>query len=199
MPRRILTQWFKDSRASKIKIHQSRVGNNWKQLVKAVELLKKSQKERVSCSKNGRRVQVIDSHEAYEAISEGGRYLVRPPLVGRDAATLQESLDEKGLAAVVLCREPVTQLGLCPVVTLGATTIVRACVEEPSNPNKPTAEWFDSAVDELGRTVVDKADTLETLDRKLDYLIGHLGAVPCCERLYDVIITICDTLDGASE
>ena len=92
-----------------------------------------------------------------------------------------------------------TQIGLCPVVTLGATTIVRTHVDEPSNPNKPTAEWFDSAVDELGRTVVSRLDTLETTDRKIDYLLGHLGAVPACGRLYDVIITICDTLDEASE
>jgi len=64
---------------------------------------------------------------------------------------------------------------------------------------KPTAKWFDFAVDELGRAVVEKVDTLATYDRKLDYLLGHLGAVPACDGLYCAILEICDALIEASE
>ena len=194
-----MTQWFKDSRASKNKICQTRNSKRWDQLKLAVEVLRKAQKDRVKSSKNGRRVQIIDDHQACERVSKDGRILVRPPLVGRDAANLQESLDKRGYSTVILCREPRTQVGLCPIVTLGATTTVRSQVEEPKNIDAPTAEWFDFAVGELGRTVVERVDTLATNDRKLDYLIGHLNAVPSCDKLYCAIVDICNALIEAKE
>ncbi|MDP6693011.1 MAG: hypothetical protein QF444_01685 [Phycisphaerales bacterium] len=199
MPRRKMTQWFKDSRLSKTKIVSARKCKNWKQLKQAIIVLQRAQKERVSSSKNGRRIQVLEEHEACDAISEDGRYLLRPPLVGRDAANLQESLDKRGFSTVVLCREPKTHFDLCPIVTLGETTTVRTQIEEPANPDKPTAGWFDFAVSELGRTVVDKVDTLATNDRKLDYLLGHLTAISSYDGLYDAIIVICDTLNDSNE
>ena len=78
-------------------------------------------------------------------------------------------------------------------------TAVRSQVEEPKNIDAPTAEWFDFAVGELGRTVVERVDTLATNDRKLDYLIGHLNAVPSCDKLYCVIVDICNALIEAKE
>ena len=199
MPRRKLTQWFKDSRSSKIKIAHARKNKLWKKLKASVLLLQRANKERVLDSKNGRGVQVLESLEEINLVRADGRYLVQPPLVGRNAADLQSSLDGRGYSTVILCREPKTQLGFCPIVTLGETTTVRSQVEEPADPYKPTAKWFDFAVDELGRAVVEKVDTLATYDRKLDYLLGHLGAVPACDGLYCAILEICDALIEASE
>jgi hypothetical protein len=199
MPRRKLTQWFKDSRSSKTKIFQSRKSNHWGDLKSAILLLQQANKERMLGIKNGRRVEILRSHEDVNVIKEDGRYLIQPPLVGRDGVNLQSSLDERGYTAVVLCREPKTQLGLCPVVTLGDTTTVRVLVEESPRPERPTAKWFDFAINELGRTVVEKVDTLATFDRKLDYLLGHLGAIPAYDGLYVAIIEICDALMDTNE
>lgn len=199
MPRRKLTQWYKESRSSKTKIAQARKDARWEKLKAAVLLLQHANKERVLDSKNGRRVQVLETHEEINVVEENGRYLVQPPLVGKDAIDLQQSLDERGYSTVVLCREPKTRLGFCPIVTLGETTTVRSQVEEPADPSKPTAKWFDFAVDELGRTVVEKVDSLATYDRKLDYLLGHLGAIPACSGLYIAILEICDALIEGNE
>ena len=194
MPRRKMTQWFKDSRASKIKITRARKNGDWAILQSATSVLQRANKQRFSLSKNGRRVQVLETYEDIDDIKDNGRYLVCPPLVARNAGDLQISLDERGFSAVVLCREPKTQLGLCPVVTLGDNTTVRSQIKEPTNPIKPTVGWFDSGIDELGQIIVEKTNTFATNDRKLDYLLGHLRAVPAYDGLYVAIITTCDAL-----
>lgn len=194
-----MTQWFKDSRASKIKIVKARKNNDWAMLKSAIVLLQNANKVRVALTKNGKRVQILETHEDVDLVVNDGKYLMRPPLVGRNAADLQTALDQKGVSCIVLCREPKTQLGFCPIVTLGDTTTVRSQVGEPTNPNKPTVKWFDFATEELGRTVLDKKDTFATNDRKLDYLLGHLSAVPACGGLYFAIVEICDALLDANE
>jgi hypothetical protein len=199
MPRRKMTQWFKDSRASKIKIEKARKNKDWAGIKSATVALHNANKTRVALTKNGRRVQILETHEDVDLVVDDGKYLMRPPLVGRHAADLQALLDREGVSCIVLCREPKTQLGFCPIVILGDTTTVRSQVGEPINPNKPTVKWFDSATDELGRTVLDKKDTFATNDRKLDYLLGHLSAVPVCDGLYFAIVEICDALLGANE
>ena len=85
MPRRKLTQWYKESRSSKTKIAQARKDARWEKLKAAVLLLQHANKERVLDSKNGRRVQVLETHEEINVVEENGRYLVQPPLVGKDA------------------------------------------------------------------------------------------------------------------
>jgi hypothetical protein len=199
MPRRKMTPWFKDSRTSKIKIIRARKNENWPELQSAVRSLQLANKQRFSLSKNGRRVRVLETYDDIDEIEDGGRYLVCPPLVARNATDLQTSLDEMGFSTIVLCREPKTKMGLCPIVTLGDNTTVRSQIKEPRNPNKPTVGWFDSGTNELGRTVVEKIDTFATDDRKLDYLLGHLCAVPAYDGLYLAIITICDALIESNE
>ena len=199
MPKRKMTRWFKDSRASKTKITKARKGGEWASLQSAIGALQLENKQRFLLSKNGRRVQILESHEDVDEIKDDGRYLVRPPLVARNAADLQTSLDEKGFSTVVLCREPKTQLGLCPIVTLGDNTTVRSQIKEPANPDKPTTGWFDTAIDELGRTIIGKTGTIATNDRKLDYLLGHLSAVPTNDELYTAIIAVCGALIETNE
>ena len=194
-----MTQWFKSSRASKIKIAKARKGGDWTTLQSAACALQIANKQRFSLSKNGRRVQIIETYEDIENIKDDGRYLLCPPLVAKNAGDLQTSLDETGFSTIILCREPKTQLGLCPIVTLGDNTTVRSQIKEPTNPDKPTASWFDSGVDELGRVIVEKTETLTTNDRKLDYLLGHLCAVPAYDGLYVAIGTICDALIETNE
>ena len=199
MPRRKMTQWFKDSRASKIKVTNARKGERWDALTSAIGELRLANKERFSLTKNGRRVQVLETYEDIDGVADDGRYLIRPPLVAKNASDLQVSLDERGFSTIVLCREPKTQLGLCPVVTLGDNTTVRSQIKEPENPNGPSVGWFDGATDELGRTVVEKAGALATNGRKLDYLLGHLSAVPTYDDLYVAILVVCKALNGANE
>ncbi|MDP7008069.1 MAG: hypothetical protein QGI78_00695 [Phycisphaerales bacterium] len=179
---------------AKNNILKTRKANDWKGLRSSVIDLQNANRERVSLAKNGRRVLVVETDSEFDGVKEDGRILIKPPLVGRNASDLQASLDASGYSTIILCREPTTQLGLCPLVTLGDTTTVRTQVEEPVNQAKPTAKWFDASINELGATIVEKTDTFATNDRKLDYLLGHFSAAPTYNGLYSSIIDVCDAL-----
>lgn len=59
-----------------------------------------------------------------------GCYLVCPPRVGVDGRTLRETADRKEIPIVVTVREPTTQSGQWPIVSVGPVT-VRAKVAPP--------------------------------------------------------------------
>ena len=73
MPRRKMTQWFKDSRASKIKITRARKNGDWAILQSATSVLQHANKQRFSLSKNGRRVQVLETYEDIDEIKDNVR------------------------------------------------------------------------------------------------------------------------------
>jgi hypothetical protein len=115
-------------------------------------------------------------------------------LVARDAALLDSALKVRGLSAIVACREPKTSLGLCPIVALGSGVTVRIQVEEPKNPQKPTCEWFDRALHELGQHVLEQLDQTAVKQRQLDYLLAHLPAIQLHKPAYYAAIKLCNTL-----
>ena len=196
MPRKKTDLWFKKETISRGRAEEARTSENWMQLACNLEELSDARKSIYEAAKNGKRVQIIDSIELGDEISSGGRYLVRPPLVGRDAGILSNTLHASGISAVVLRREPSTSLGLCPIVSLGSGVMVRVQIEEPSNAEKPTCAWFDHAVEELGEHVLGKMNTESTLVRQLDYLLAHIPAVPTHVGLYKAAILLCQTLQA---
>jgi hypothetical protein len=73
-------------------------------------------------------VRVVEGEmPAPEAIGPGC-WLVGPPRVGVDGRALREAADARGVAVVVVVREPTSRDGLWPVVAVGPVT-VRAKVE----------------------------------------------------------------------
>ena len=185
---------FKKEKVSVEKTAQARSSENWKTLANELLSLCATRTEIVSFAKNGKRVQIVDSIESSDKIARGGRFLVQPPLVGRDAGIIHHALRERGFAAVILCREPSTSLGLCPIVALGSGVMVRVQIEEPTNQEKPTCAWFDHATKELGDHVLSKMDTSTTTKRQLDYLLAHLPAVSTCTSIYTATVALCRTL-----
>ena len=185
---------FKKEKVSVEKVAQIRSSENWMDLAAALKELCVLRTSISTLAKNGKRVQIVESFENEDALSGGGRYLVRPPLVGRDAGLIHHALREKGHCALVLCREPSTSLGLCPIVALGSGVLVRIQIEEPKNPQKPTCAWFDHALEELGDHVLSKLNPESTTKRQLDYLLAHLPAVSTCTCVYSAGVELCRTL-----
>jgi hypothetical protein len=196
MPRKKTDPWFKKETVSVGRIEQARASENWDELSIALKDLCAARQEMYEAAKNGKRVQIIDSIELGEQIAHGGRYLVQPPLVGRDASILSNTLHSEGISAIVLCREPTTSLGLCPIVALGSGVIVRVQIEEPKTPNKPTCGWFDHAIEELGDHILSKLNADGAIQRQLDYIIGHIPAAPTHVGLYTTAIGLCRTLQA---
>ena len=84
--------WFKKEAVSVGEVDQARSSESWGKLAVSLEELYEARKSRYEAAKNGKRVQIIDSIELGDEIDGGGRYLVRPPLVGRDAGILAGAL-----------------------------------------------------------------------------------------------------------
>ncbi len=189
-----LSTLLKSEKISVEKVSRARTESNWNALATELQLLCDIRTNIARFAKNGKRVQIIETVEQGDEIAIGGRYLVRPPLVGRDSGIIHGALREKGFAALVLCREPSTSLGLCPIVALGSGVIVRVQIEESKNPEKPTCAWFDHAIVELGEHVVSKMDKNSTSQRQLDYLLAHVPAVSTYPSIYEVGIALCRTL-----
>ena len=168
-------------------------------LADAIKNLSEARVARAHAAHNGKRVRLVSDRDEIEAVYEGGRYLVQPPLVARDASLLDGFLRSVGFSGVVACREPDTSLGRCPIVALGSGVTVRVQVDAPKNPNKPTCAWFDYALEELGNHVIEKINPDSSTQRQLDSLIAHFSAIPTYRGAYLVAIELCNTLASENE
>lgn len=198
MPNKNIDPWFKAEKVAVAAIEIARTAGDWETLSIEIANVSEARNSRSTAAHNGKKVQIVENSEEADNIKTAGRYLVQPPLVARDAALLDNALKSNGISSVVACREPVTSLGLCPIVALGSGVTVRVQVEEPKNPNKPTCAWFDHAVKELGEHVLEQLDQDATQARQLDYLLAHFSAVPTFFGVYQTAIAICNTLSRES-
>jgi hypothetical protein len=194
MTRKKLEPWFKAESDAIAAIAISRASQHWETLATEIEKLQEARVQRASAAHNGKKVQLVQSVEEVDAVKNGGRYLVQPPLVARNAALLENALKSRGVSCVVACREPITSLGLCPIVALGSGVTVRVQVEEPENPQYPKCAWFDNALEELGNHVLEQLNPDATEQRQLDYLLAHLSAIPTHVATYRAAIERCNSL-----
>tara|TARA_B100000959_G_scaffold178936_1_gene187146 strand:+ start:30 stop:632 length:603 start_codon:yes stop_codon:yes gene_type:complete len=193
-PRKKQDPWFSIEKAAVEKIAVARPEMQWEALALALQDLCAARRACANAAHNGKKVQVVESMEHAETFRSGGRFLVRPPLVGKDASLIEHALKSRGHSAIVLCREPITKLGLCPIVSLGSGVTIRTQVEEPEIPEKPTCGWFDGVVQEFGEYVISRIDDSTTYQRQLDYLLAHLSAIPSCGEAYRIAIKLCGAL-----
>ena len=193
-PRKKQDPWFRVEKSAISKIDIARSAKDWENLGIALQELCSARQACVKAAHNGKSVIILESMEHVDTIRSGGRFLVRPPLVGRDAALVEGALKKRGYSTIVLCREPKTKLGLCPIVALGSGVTVRTRVQEPEDPEKPSCRWFDSVVQLFGEHVVKGIDRDATCQRQLDYLLAHLSAVPSHGEAYRIAIKLCTTL-----
>ena len=137
------------------------------------------------------KVTIIDEPIAEDAKVEMGCYLLRPPQVGAAARRLRLLALEQEVPVAVVCREPQTQLGLCPIVAIGPGATIRTKIDEPANPEEPDLEWFIAAMQALGDFAIDSLDPgLATL-RRIDALMNRLDAIPDHEQLHLALEETC--------
>ncbi|MBC24472.1 MAG: hypothetical protein CMJ32_11230 [Phycisphaerae bacterium] len=124
-----------------------------------------------------------------------GIYLFQPPVVGADARRLRMANQEAGQNCLVLCREPMTQLGLCPIVAIGPVT-VRTRIEPDENHESPSREWYEHALMQLGDAALDSLDRGVSIDRQVDAMLSRLDSVPDHEQMHDVLQQLCEEADA---
>jgi hypothetical protein len=120
-----------------------------------------------------------------------GRYLVQPPLVGADARRLRLLALAREVPVMVLCREPLTQLGQIPIVAIGPLGAIRTRVNPPNNVKKPAAGWFRNSLLELGATAAARIDPGHAATRRLEGLLGLLDTLPEDDTLHELAIATC--------
>lgn len=140
---------------------------------------------------------IIDEEFPDTMLLEQGRYLVQPPLVGADARRLRLLAVASEVPAVVLCREPTTQLGLIPVVAIGPLGAIRTPVKPPRDPSRPPAAWFRDALLSLGEAATEKLNPAHVATRRLEAVLGLLDTLPEDDALHRRAIDICN--EAASE
>jgi len=129
---------------------------------------------------------------------EPGCYLVQPPMVGVDARQLRWRVWEAGVPVFVLCREPTTREGLCPIVGVGER-VVRVRLDEPEQTD---ASWFAEAGEALGdRAIVDAEAAGEADDPpawRVDDLLDRIEAAPDHEKLIQALARACKDAIGTT-
>ncbi|MHC4447052.1 MAG: hypothetical protein ACYSXF_04615 [Planctomycetota bacterium] len=122
---------------------------------------------------------------------EPGCYLIRPPLVGADARRLRLLAHSREIPVAVVCREPSTQLRLCPIVAISAGTTVRTKIDPPDDPDHPDMNWFLDAMHALGDWAIETLDSGSDVEKRLDALLSRLDAIPDHEGLHECLRETC--------
>ncbi len=134
-------------------------------------------------------------HEPFEeeVVLEAGLYLLHPPLlVGADARRVRLLAMEQQVPVVAVCREPVTNIGLCPVVAISPGCTIRTKLRPPAtwDDAEAVADWMMLAHDALGDAAVDQLDSELPATRRLEQLLDRLDAIPEHRELHEAIAAI---------
>jgi hypothetical protein len=184
------SQWFEAERLAHRAVELARAQEDFALLARVCLPLQESRRQRVQEAIGNRKLNVLQSDITEDMPLKPGCYLVQPPAVGADARRLRLAALRREVPVAVMCREPRSQLGLCPVVAIGQLT-VRAKIDPPKDWDKPDHKWFVGAMEELGDAAIEMLDTGLELDRQVDFLLAALDAVPDHEKLHQVLAAVC--------
>lgn len=143
-------------------------------------------------------VGVFDSLEGVSSSSLAsapvGCWLLRPPLGGREAGRLRDSLWSAGVPALVLACEPAEGAGEAggqwAVVAADDRLEVRAGVESPAGA-VPSATWFAAAAEALGDAAIAGVDAGAPARMRIEALLQRLDLVPDHEKLHQRLEEAC--------
>jgi hypothetical protein len=164
------------------------------------------QKRQIACDAG--RVELVSRRP--RGTTRPGCYLVQPPLVAMDARRFREEADRRRVPVFVLCREPLTEAGLWPVVAVGSgrgrvfPLVVRMLVAPPAAPERdqatptrdagdilPPTEWFETAAESLGDAAIASVDPALQPAWRVDDLMALLDAFPDHEKLHQRLEEAC--------
>lgn len=118
-------------------------------------------------------------------------YLIQPPQVGADARRLRMAALQSEIPVTVICREPLTQLGLWPIVAIGPGATVRTKVDPPADQQAPDIDWYIDAMQALGEAAIGSIDAEAELTRRVRFVLERLDSVPDHDGLHDLLEQTC--------
>lgn len=128
-----------------------------------------------------------------------GRYLLAPPLVGKDGRLFRELCERQFVIVIVLVREPANRAGKWPIVGVGTgpreAFVTRTYAAPPADEASPALDWYLAAHEALGDAAILKVPSDGPVsipaDHHVDDLLDALEAVPDHEKLIQAVAAAC--------
>jgi len=141
------------------------------------------------------RLTVLEEQQELEedALIEPGLHLLRPPFfVAADARRIRLMAMEQSVPVLAVCHEPITRMGLCPVVAIAPGATIRVKVRPPADwtDAESVADWMVEAHGALGDQAVDLIDGELAATKRLDQLLDRLDAIPEHRELHEAVAAI---------
>jgi hypothetical protein len=182
--------WFEAERLAAKALDMARAEGDFNLMARIALPLQEARRQRMQAAYDSKKVVILDATPGADFALAPQCYLLQPPLVGADARRLRLLALEREVPAIFLCREPRTQLGLCPVVAIGQVTI-RTRIDSPRTWEKPTLAWFIDACEQLGDAAIETLDLGAEPAKQVDALLERLDAFPDHEKLHQVLAATC--------
>ncbi len=145
-------------------------------------------------------ITIVDTLPEEEIAIEAGCYLAQPPLVGAHARRLRLAALDSEIPVAVLCREPLTMLGLCPIVAITGSATIRTKIDPPLDTDHPDLDWFIEALGLLGDSAIESLDPKASAVRRIATLLTKLDALPEHDGLHRCLQDACrEAADARSD
>lgn len=143
-------------------------------------------------------VRVLNSLPAEGTLLEPGCYLLKPPLIGADAAIVLGLAFAQEVPLAVITREPRTSSGRWPVVAVTSDRSFRAQLDVPRingteipDGGAPDVAWFMLAVEAVGDAAISKLKTSDPAAFRVDDLWESMMSLPAHEKMHQRFVIEC--------
>jgi hypothetical protein len=185
------TAYFEAERMALKALQMARQDNDFERMARIVMPLLEARRQRYQQALDVGTVTVVDTPVTEDMKIDPGCYLIQPPQVGADARRLRLAALNREIPIAVICREPLTQLKLQPIVAISPGVTLRSKVDAPKPYDKPDLTWFVEAMEALGDDAIDGLDPALTDIKRIDALLDRLDAIPEHEELHQVLEAAC--------
>jgi hypothetical protein len=185
-------------------LDRARRKRDWERVARITMPLQEARRQVRQLATDAHQVFVLRSLPSRGQPLDAGLYLLEPPMIGLDGATLRDMLRARKISALVLVKEPTTSAGKWPIVGVGRgefeNVVARVQLDPPASlaghtgplANAPAdalqagladGTWFQSAQEALGDAAIRKVRPEWPAAHRVDDLAEYLDAVPDHEKL----------------
>ncbi len=190
---------FEAERLTAQALGMARENREFERLARCVPPLRQARGKRLRRALDVGKIKIIDSPPTNNRKRKPGCYLVQPPQVGADARELRLRALEGKVAVAVVCREPDTMIGLCPIVAISPGATIRTKIDPPQDRERPDMEWFVEALEVLGDWAIETIDPALEIQRRVETILARLDAIPEHDGLLQCLEHACREAQRAQD
>ena len=184
-------RYFEAERLASEALLVARQERDYQRMATIIRPLQKARQGRLALAVDVGGVTILNAPFTEGDEIEPGSYLVRPPMVGVDGRRFRLAAFALEVPVAVVCCEPITQLGLCPLVALSGNVVVRTKIAPPADPDHPDLPWLLEAMRALGDWAIESMDTQLAPERYIDELLSRIDAIPEHAGLHECLVEAC--------